>query len=86
MHWWQWVLQITGAWFYLAVVTAFIWICIVRYLKRPQRNIDSPDDSAILSLRRKQRDFQLFVCRLKHWSKMRSWLSSFTNCIGLHPK
>ena len=42
MYWWQWVLQITGAWFYLGLLVAFIWSTVLNHLRardtrRPQR-------------------------------------------------
>ncbi len=36
MHWWQWVLQITGAWFYLALVTTGVWCAVMRLYTTPQ--------------------------------------------------
>jgi hypothetical protein len=29
MSWWQWILQITGAWFYLALVAGGLWILVI---------------------------------------------------------
>ena len=28
MYWWQWILQITGAWFYLGLVVLWLWSSI----------------------------------------------------------
>jgi hypothetical protein len=33
MYWWQWVLQITGAWFYLGLLTAWIWSVVLSQLR-----------------------------------------------------
>ena len=33
MYWWQWVLQITGAWFYLGLLTAWIWSAALSQLR-----------------------------------------------------
>jgi hypothetical protein len=30
VHWWQWVLQVTGAWFYVALIAAWLWIVVKR--------------------------------------------------------
>jgi hypothetical protein len=34
MHWWQWVLQITGAWFYVAVGAGCVWSVVKRVERR----------------------------------------------------
>jgi len=36
MYWWQWVLQIIGAWFCLAMGAAGLWIAFVRIGRRPR--------------------------------------------------
>jgi 4-hydroxybenzoate polyprenyltransferase len=33
MYWWQWVLQITGAWFYLGLLVAWIWSVVLSQLR-----------------------------------------------------
>jgi len=34
MYWWQWILQITGAWFYLGLLFVCLWIVIRERLIR----------------------------------------------------
>ena len=34
MYWWQWVLQIIGAWFCLGVAVGVLWIAFVRLGRR----------------------------------------------------
>jgi hypothetical protein len=37
MYWWQWVLQITGAWFYLGLIVLVLWHWVIsRSRKRDQ--------------------------------------------------
>jgi hypothetical protein len=28
VHWWQWVLQVTGAWFYVGLIAVWLWIVV----------------------------------------------------------
>ena len=46
MHWWQWVLQIVGAWFCLAIVASGLWIAFVRLWRRPRWAKPAPEDLA----------------------------------------
>ncbi len=39
MQWWQWVFQITGAWFYLALITAGAWAVFMRFTRRPRTTV-----------------------------------------------
>jgi hypothetical protein len=34
MHWWQWVLQITGAWFYLGLIVLTLWHWVISWRRR----------------------------------------------------
>jgi hypothetical protein len=39
MHWWQWVLQITGAWFYLGLLVAGLWSIIGWHRRRARAKV-----------------------------------------------
>jgi hypothetical protein len=34
MHWWQWVLQVTGTWFYVALGAGCVWSVVRRAERR----------------------------------------------------
>jgi hypothetical protein len=50
MYWWQWVLQITGAWLYLGLFVTGLWSVISSRLKERKVPQNSGQETTLVTL------------------------------------